>query len=159
MANAGLVLYNKYAGKAEISLGVDTISVVMSYLVEENRGGIKYCDMWEGDYVDYSENDTKCIRAHMHNGVLDGLYEVFRRGVLIYSCTYVMGKVEGMQRFYDDNGILYSEQTLVNDKTHGTKTVYYPNGKVKERSIYIRGKKKETEAFNEDGSRSMIWSF
>lgn len=54
--------------------------------------------------------------------------------------TYHNGNMNGLWKFWDENGNLTHEISYKDDQFHGTFKSYYPSGKIKEKGKYFKNK-------------------
>jgi len=66
--------------------------------------------------------------------------EYYDNGVIKKETSQIDNRTQKI-KFYDENGIIWEEYTLVDSLIHGSKLVYNENGKVDMKINYINGKK------------------
>lgn len=77
----------------------------------------------------------------------------YANGVIQSERTYLLDKLEGISKFYTEDGKLAIEEEYKNNLREGYSREFYPSGKVRSEAIYKAGKKNGPfKTFYEDGN-------
>jgi uncharacterized protein len=96
--------------------------------------------------------------AYKDKGLRDGIWKkYYRDGTLEAELSYKLGKAEGVQSFYDEDGKIYTQKTYVADRA---KKIIYYDKKGKEIGNYLLGKTtQEITEYYPNGRRSAIGEY
>jgi antitoxin component YwqK of YwqJK toxin-antitoxin module len=135
----------------------------------------------EGKWIEYFDNEgnpttdnqwpdyTLTIYKH---GKPYGIVRKYSDGKLSDMIPYKDGKINGLEKIYDDDGHLQCERPYTNGKTNGIEKWYYPNGKIQSensyvndlangvwKDYYINGKIKRITPFENDKMNGIVKGF
>ena len=91
--------------------------------------------------VDSFYKGQKIWENRIRNGLSNGVYRKFEKGVKIQEGRYIDDKKEGKWLEWYDNGEFYSEENYLNGKINGTLKRYYFNETLALEANYLNGKK------------------
>lgn len=83
---------------------------------------------------------SEYILAEFKDGMYHGSFQHFKNNKLLEECRYKEGNMDGMYKYYYDDGqTVRSERTFIDGKVDGVSKTYYPNGKVETEKMYKLG--------------------
>lgn len=114
------------------------------------KKSVTYVDgLYNGPYLEFSQNGTITIMANYQNNKLHGKYTSLRFGRPVIDCYYVDGTLDGPYKEYDgNNGKIKKEMTYKNGKLDGEWIHYGANEEVVMKYVYKNGEKVEGEVFD-----------
>ncbi len=101
-----------------------------------NYKGVVKVPNQTGSYDYYYENGKLNKHDEWANGKQIAYDEYDEKGFLIKSKKMVGGDLIGTISYYNDEGILLSKGSMVNDRKHGKFETYYSAGKIKSLEVY-----------------------
>ncbi len=69
--------------------------------------------------------------------------------------SYESGKMNGIERRYNEKGVLIEAVNYCDNKIDGFKNVYYPNGALWRKELYENGRIVERIEFDEEGRMTL----
>ncbi|HHM12990.1 MAG TPA: hypothetical protein ENJ16_05510 [Planctomycetaceae bacterium] len=126
-----------------------------AYVYTTSSPGVRLLEHVRED-TDTNESVFKrilCVEV-LSNGkwVEDGLYKEWLLDGSVYECTYVLGKIHGVERQWYPNGQLSMERHRAFGKEHGVSRGWHPNGQLMYESQYVNGVEVSGKAWDENGN-------
>lgn len=95
----------------------------------------------DGYWKNYYKTGILKIEGNRKNFNLDSVWKFYSdKGKIIKLVNYLDGKKNGYTINYDTNQRVLSKEPFVNDIKQGNSFSYYPSGKTKQITVYIKGK-------------------
>tara|TARA_R110000824_G_scaffold391765_1_gene589756 strand:- start:3720 stop:4295 length:576 start_codon:yes stop_codon:yes gene_type:complete len=109
----------------------------------------------EGSWVGYDENGYVSIKQTFYQGFRVGKYLTYENGNLKHEINFAtidlvksdknkLGKQEGKEFWYNENGGISIEENWSNNKREGQYICYDENGEIKSVDVYYYGCKQQT---------------
>lgn len=96
----------------------------------------------DGYWKNYYKNGKLKIEGNRKNFVLDSVWKFYsEKGKITKSVNYLEGKKNGFTLTYDTSEHIVTKEAFVNDIKQGSSFSYYPSGKTKLITPYIKGKR------------------
>lgn len=115
-----------------------------------------YTDATHSTVVFYEPDGTTISSKGAYAGKeKDGKWEYFNKGKFNLEENYKEGKMHGMKKSFNKDGILMEEIPYVDGKIHGTAKYYLPDGKLYYTVEYVKGLK-EGKYVAYDGTDKII---
>ncbi|MBI5273329.1 MAG: hypothetical protein HY861_05035 [Chlamydiia bacterium] len=77
-----------------------------------------------GEQLKFTVSARPLMSLHWDHGVLNGLKTIYRNGLKAVEIPYAQGVKQGVERHYDDLGVLTTEIEWRSDKRHGCSKFY-----------------------------------
>lgn len=106
----------------------------------------------DGYWKNYYKNGKLKIEGNRKNFQLDSVWKFYsEKGKITKAVNYTEGKKNGYTLSYDTNQRIISRENFINDIKQGNSFAYYPSGKTKQITPYLKGKPDGTAyEFSED---------
>lgn len=111
----------------------------------------------KGEILLYYDNGNLKVKIPLEKGIKSGVANTYyRNGVKKTEREYKDGKVDGLSKFWSEEGVLIGEETVINGLRDGYKKTYYSNGGIKEELLFKEGELLSMKLYLEDGSITLI---
>ena len=95
----------------------------------------------DGYWKNYYKNGVLKIEGNRKNFALDSIWKFYNdKAKITKAVNYLEGKKNGFTISYDTNQLVSSKETFINDIKQGNSFWYYPSGKTKQVTPYVKGK-------------------
>jgi len=95
----------------------------------------------DGYWKNYYKNGILKIEGNRKNFALDSIWKFYNdKAKITKAVNYLEGKKNGFTISYDTNQLVSSKETFINDIKQGNSFWYYPSGKTKQVTPYVKGK-------------------
>ncbi len=95
----------------------------------------------DGYWKNYYKNGVLKIEGNRKNFALDSIWKFYNdKAKITKEVNYLEGKKNGFTISYDTNQLVSSKETFINDIKQGNSFWYYPSGKTKQVTPYVKGK-------------------
>ncbi len=95
----------------------------------------------DGYWKNYYKNGKLKIEGNRENFQLDSIWKFYsEKGKITKAVNYLEGKKNGYTINYDTNQRVSSKEAFINDIKQGNSFTYYPSGKTKLVTPYVKGK-------------------
>ncbi len=95
----------------------------------------------DGYWKNYYKNGNIKIEGNRKNFQLDSIWNFYsERGKITKSVNYLESKKNGFTLTYDTNQHVIYKESFVNDIKQGISSSYYPSGKIKQITPYVKGR-------------------
>jgi antitoxin component YwqK of YwqJK toxin-antitoxin module len=95
----------------------------------------------DGYWKNYYKNGVLKIEGNRKNFVLDSIWKFYNdKAKITKAVNYLEGKKNGFTISYDTNQRISSKEVFLNDIKQGNSYWYYPSGKTKQITPYVKGK-------------------
>lgn len=149
IAFSGLCINGFFEGPFKQYYSNGKLEKELNYVKSKLNGTLKKYDSDGKIHYDYTYKDGEIIAYKFYNKNNEIIKETKKqKGEFYYEGHAPNGNItsegfynitggkKGSWKFYNDNHVLTSESTYINDQIEGTKTEYYPNGKTKSIATY-----------------------
>ena len=95
----------------------------------------------DGYWKNYYKNGVLKIEGNRKNFALDSIWKFYNdKAKITKAVNYLEGKKNGFTISYDTNQRISSKEVFINDIKQGNSFWYYPSGKTKQVTPYVKGK-------------------
>lgn len=95
----------------------------------------------DGYWKNYYKNGKLKIEGNRKNFQLDSIWKFYsERGKITKAVNYSEGKKNGFTLTYDTNQLVTYKENFINDIKQGNSYSYYPSGKTKQITPYVKGR-------------------
>lgn len=95
----------------------------------------------DGYWKNYYKNGNLKIEGNRKNFQLDSIWKFYsERGKITKAVNYSDGKKNGYTLTYDTNQLVTNKEIFINDIKQGNSFSYYPSGKTKQITPYVKGR-------------------